>query len=373
MSHGVGVCESAVRPHGYKCEEFEVTTDDGYILGIQRIPQGRIEGNGMKRQPILLQHGLLVDGIVWILNSPEQSLAFILADNGFDVWIANTRGTRPSRRHVSLSPSDKAYWAWSWDELVTHDLPTTINLVSKYTGQKLHYVGHSLGTLIALASFSERRLEDKLKSAALLCPVAYLDHMQTPLGILGAKVFLGEILSDGLGIAEFNPNNKKVSSFLSMLCNSNPSVNCYDLLSSFTGNNCCLNASSIEVFLKYEPQPTSIKTMIHLSQTFRDGVLTKYDYGNEEMNTERYGQGTPPAYNLSNIPNGFPLYLIHGGRDLLSDVQDVKHLLDDLKFHDKKQLNVHYVQNYAHADFVIGVSAKQMVYESMIAFLRHHQ
>lgn len=44
--------------------------------------------------------------MTWLMNSPEQDLPLILADNGFDVWIANTRGTKHSRRHVSLDPSN---------------------------------------------------------------------------------------------------------------------------------------------------------------------------------------------------------------------------------------------------------------------------
>lgn len=47
------------------------------------------------------------DGLSWLLASPEESLPFVLADHGFDVWIANTRGTRWSRRHVSLDPSSR--------------------------------------------------------------------------------------------------------------------------------------------------------------------------------------------------------------------------------------------------------------------------
>lgn len=48
-------------------------------------------------------HLLLVqDGMTWLLNPPEQNLPLILADNGFDVWIANARGTRFSRQHTSL-------------------------------------------------------------------------------------------------------------------------------------------------------------------------------------------------------------------------------------------------------------------------------
>lgn len=44
----------------------------------------------------------LQDGLTWLLNSTEQSLPLILADNGYDMWIVNTRGTRFSRGHVSI-------------------------------------------------------------------------------------------------------------------------------------------------------------------------------------------------------------------------------------------------------------------------------
>uniref|UniRef100_A0A6V7QY89 Lipase n=1 Tax=Ananas comosus var. bracteatus TaxID=296719 RepID=A0A6V7QY89_ANACO len=376
-----GPCALMVIPRGYKCEEYEVvTTQDGYILSMQRIPQGRgggingSGGDGKRRQPVLLQHGVLMDGITWLLNSPQQSLAFVLADHGFDVWIANTRGTRWSRRHVSLDPSSTAYWAWSWDELVTNDLPATFDFVYSKTGQKLHYVGHSMGTLTALASFSEGKLVDKLQSAALLSPIAYLTHMTTPIGILCAKAFIGEIITNWLGIAEFNPQGcanfthlEGVTNLLKTLC-LDPNVDCYDLMRAFTGNNCCLNASTVELFLKYEPQPTSTKTMVHLAQTFRDGVLTKYDYGRGEANIEYYGQSTPPIYNMSNIPKSLPLFLSYGGQDSLSDVRDVELLLDDLKFHEGDKLTVQFVKDYAHADFVMGVSAKQIVYNAVIAF-----
>lgn len=39
---------------------YQVKTDDGYILSVQRIPQGREGGGGQIRQPVLLQHGVLV-------------------------------------------------------------------------------------------------------------------------------------------------------------------------------------------------------------------------------------------------------------------------------------------------------------------------
>ncbi|XP_021801113.1 triacylglycerol lipase 2-like [Prunus avium] len=102
----VGICKSMVETQGYTCQEHQVTTEDGYILGLQRIPKGRSGNEIADRQPVLLQHGGLLDASSWLLNPPDQSLAFILADNGFDVWLANFRGTKSSRGHTSLSPDD---------------------------------------------------------------------------------------------------------------------------------------------------------------------------------------------------------------------------------------------------------------------------
>ena len=36
------------------------------------------------------------------------------------------------------------YWYWSWDDLVAYELPSVFDFISKETGQKIHYVGHSL-------------------------------------------------------------------------------------------------------------------------------------------------------------------------------------------------------------------------------------
>ncbi|KAG9133655.1 hypothetical protein Leryth_021644 [Lithospermum erythrorhizon] len=183
---------------------------------MQRIPPHRsssvVGSDGPKTSrlspPVLLQHGLLVDGMTWLLNSPGQSLAFILADSGFDVWISNIRGTRFSRRHVTLNANiNPEFWDWTWDDLIMNDLPAVINFIFKQTGQKLHYVGHSLGTLMALASFSsgnEKQVVDKVKSAALLSPIAYLSHMTTAFGVVAARSFVGEITTM-FGLAEFNP------------------------------------------------------------------------------------------------------------------------------------------------------------------------
>ncbi|CAA6667892.1 unnamed protein product [Spirodela intermedia] len=328
-----------------------VTTEDGYILTMQRIPEGRNGDGGTAaagpRQPVLLQHGVLMDGTTWVLNSPEESLAYVLADAGYDVWIANARGTRWSRRHSTLDSSSPAYWRWSWDELALYELPATVGFVYQKTGKRVDYVGHSMvGTLMALASLSEGRLVDKLRSAALLSPMLAW-----------------------LGISEFDPKGLPVTNFLKLLC-LDPSIDCYDLMTSLTGKNCCLNESTVELFLNYEPQPTSTRNMVHFAQTYRDGVPSKFDFGGRDANLRQYGQERPPAYNMSAISSEFPIFLSYGGRDFLSDVEDVRRLLIDLRSHDADKLTVQFVPEFAHVDFIIGVSAKTVVYDQVLAFFR---
>lgn len=373
-SPGSGTCQLRLAIYGYPCEEHTVTTKDGYILSVQRIPAGGRSGSSSinNKGPVLLQHGLLVDGFTWLLNSPSESLGYILADNGYDVWIANSRGTVYSLGHTSLSSDDPAYWDWSWDELAAYDLPATVGYVHQQTGQqKIHYVGHSLGTLIALASFSEgNNLINMIKSAALLSPIAYLNQIPSIFLQGAARLYLGEQLY-WLGIARLNPAGAEVKNLLEKVCKVT-GFDCYDLLTAFTGKNCCLNSTSFQVLLEHEPQSTSTKNMVHIAQTMRRGVISKYDYDNIVTNLKHYGQITPPLYNMARIPKGFPVFISYGKDDVLSDVHDVSHLLGVLDGHQTNDLTVNFVKDYAHADFIMAVNANKLVYDPLMDFFKHH-
>ncbi|ONK70273.1 uncharacterized protein A4U43_C05F32030 [Asparagus officinalis] len=375
QSTSAGICKSRVEIYGYKCEEHTVTTKDGYILSLQRIPNGHhsvtMKGKKKKKIPVLLQHGIFMDGITFLLNSPENSLGYILADGGYDVWIANSRGTKFSRRHTVLSVNQSEYWDWSWDELVAYDLPAFYYYVYEHSGQqKIHYVGHSLGTLLALASFSEMPLIGMTRSAALICPIAYLNGVRSPIARIAADSFLADAYY-WLGLNEFNPTSELVKRFLKIICKQSGS-DCYDLVTDFTGNNCCLNKSSINVFLEHEPQPTSAKNVIHMCQMLRTGTIRKFDYGDASTNIKHYGNPHPPVYDMKAIPKDLPLFLSYGGRDWLSDVEDVKRLLADLKPHRKMKARVNYQACYAHGDFVMGINARQLVYNPLLSFLKLH-
>ncbi|XP_020211098.1 triacylglycerol lipase 2 [Cajanus cajan] len=358
-----GICKTMVETQGYTCEEHKVTTEDGYILSLQRMPMGR-SGEKADKPPVLLQHGIFSDATTWLINSPDESLGFILADNGYDVWLANVRGTQYSNGHTSLNPNDKAYWDWSWDELAGYDLPAFVQYVYNYTGQRMHYAGHSLGTLMALAALSRGQELNMLRSAALLCPIAHMNQITSLPTKLAADIFIANDIY-WLGISEFNPNGGAGSNFVEEICNK-LNLNCANLMSLVTGPNCCLNSSKTVI----SSEPTATKNLIHLSQMIRTGKIAKYDYGDQGENMKHYGQPIPPPYVMTKISNDFPLFLSYGGQDMLSDLNDVQVLLNDLKDHDKNKLVVLFKKNYAHLDFVRAVNANQMVYDPMMAFFK---
>lgn len=125
--------EDVCHENGWATESYTVTTEDGYILDVHRIP-GKLTDSSKPKPAVLLQHGLDCDMMMWVFNSPELAPAFILAENGFDVWMGNNRGNRYSMGHTSLSHKHEKYWDFSQEELGLYDAPAIIDLVIEKTG-----------------------------------------------------------------------------------------------------------------------------------------------------------------------------------------------------------------------------------------------
>ncbi|XP_051138158.1 triacylglycerol lipase 1 [Andrographis paniculata] len=358
-STAAGLCVNVIEPHGFPCAEHTTQTEDGYVLGLQRVssPSVIVRQRG---SPILLVHGLFMAGDAWFMDSPNQSLGFVLANRGFDVWVGNVRGTFWSHGHVSLSVKEKEFWDWSWQELALFDLGEMIRYIYSVTNSKVTVVGHSQGTIMSLAAFTQPDIVNMVEAAALLCPISYLDHITAKLVLRLVKMRLDEIIM-ALGIHQLNFKSELGTNIMDMMCDGH--MDCDDMLSSLTGKNCCFNSSRIDHYLEFEPHPTSSKNIHHLFEMIRKGSFSMYDYG-VLKNLLKYGRLKAPAFDLGSIPSSLPIWMGYGGTDALADVIDVQHTVKELNC----KTRLLYLENYGHIDFLLSVSSKEDVYDSMLSF-----
>ncbi|KAL7857141.1 hypothetical protein SRHO_G00160400 [Serrasalmus rhombeus] len=357
-----------IRHWGYPAEEFEVVTQDGYILSVNRIPHGIKNKAWQVPKPVVfLQHGLLAAGSNWVTNPPNTSLGFVLADAGFDVWLGNSRGNTWSRKHVILTPDQNQYWEFSHDEMAKKDLPAVINFITKTTGQeKIFYVGHSQGTTIGFMAFSAMpQLASKIKMFFALAPVATVTFTSSPMTKL--SVFPEPLIWDLFGRKDFFPQNELIKFFATEFCSKKPISllcgNIFFLLCGFDEKN--LNMTRTPVYTTHCPAGTSVQNMVHWSQAVKSGKLMAYDYG-KAGNIVHYNQTTPPQYNVKDMK--VPTALWSGGQDTLADPQDVAVLLTQLP----NLVYHHHIKHWEHLDFIWGLDAPQEMYNKMIKLMREH-
>ena len=119
-----------IENRGYLYEEHEIITEDGYILTAFRVPGKKSERLGeVRRQPVIMQHGLIDDGGTWFFNNETLDLSLELVNQGYDVWATNNRGTAYSNRHIKWTIDDKEYWNFTMNEMGKYDVPANVKYV----------------------------------------------------------------------------------------------------------------------------------------------------------------------------------------------------------------------------------------------------
>nr|CAD7463606.1 unnamed protein product [Timema tahoe] len=65
-----------ITKYGYPVESHTVTTEDGYILTMHRIPYGKISSDVTSRPAVMVQHGLFSSSADWIVMGPGKGLGW---------------------------------------------------------------------------------------------------------------------------------------------------------------------------------------------------------------------------------------------------------------------------------------------------------
>ncbi|KAK3877145.1 hypothetical protein Pcinc_018128 [Petrolisthes cinctipes] len=405
---------------GYTVETHDVITPDGYILTVHHIPpytnpdkpttnsrrkvnpstnvtQDPIhpssdspeDGEGrMEEEPshpvndegqessthvegekvVFLQHGLMGSSDNWNTNTPHDSLAYMLSDNGYDVWMGNFRGNIYSRRHLNLSHTDSQFWRFSYDEMAKYDLPAMLEYVLKYTGEeRLLYVGHSMGTTVffAMMSTQPEYYQRRVATMVALAPVATLTSIASPIKYLAPLVnelhFIlrlfgndNELLTNRLLISLWDPYR---------VCGSH--TLCENLQFMITGfDPARANEDMVPIILSHNPAGSSTQTLFHFAQGYTSGRFQQFDFG-RKRNLKHYGQERPPVYDVSKI--NIPINLFWADNDWMTGEKDVRLLEQKLPHLE----TTHKIPNpaFSHLDFLWATDARSLVYEKVFNIL----
>lgn len=151
-----------------------------------------------RKGPVFFMHGLCAFASDYLMTGPARAFrelfsmenvcdliktpmfaAYLLSDNGYDVWLGNSRGTDQSQRHKHLSATSDEYWDFSFHEIGFFDVRAMIDFTLKKTkSPKLFYVGHSQGAtaiLVLLSMLPE--YNQKILQAHLMAPASFMKNV----------------------------------------------------------------------------------------------------------------------------------------------------------------------------------------------------
>jgi len=367
LLHSVDPAPILISKEGYPSETHTVTTEDGYILEVHRIPHGRkSQEDGSPRPVVFLQHGLLSSSADWLIAGRDNALGYILADAGYDVWLGNFRGNTYGRQHAHLDPSHFQFWDFSWDHHGNYDLPAMLKHVMAYTKmEKIFYVGHSMGTtsFMVMANLHPE-LQKHIVLANFLAPVAYVGHLKGPLRLAIPYLTQARKFFDGLKIGEFLPSNNALHWISDLACKDK------DVFEEICGlaifvlcgfDKAQMNNTLLHPITQHTPAGTSVHTMVQYGQEIKSNGFHAYDHGTTK-NMRLYGTVKPRQYHVEKVTA--PVAVYWGDNDWMAQPTDVMRTTSQLP-NLVKSYRVPF-SGWNHLDFMYAIDVVPLVYTPMI-------
>jgi pimeloyl-ACP methyl ester carboxylesterase len=148
--------QNAPTPDLRPCTDGFAYTADGWRLGVRHLRPAAPNPN---KRPVVLCHGLGLNGTFWTLTDPRAHLPAQLLARGYEVFIFDFRGSGESspvgpvaRINAHLRQTfllELGEGRWDVDEIVRYDVPAVLDYVKAATGHdQVNWVGHSLGGML---------------------------------------------------------------------------------------------------------------------------------------------------------------------------------------------------------------------------------
>ena len=248
----------------------------------------------------MIQHGIFDSADFVVAHGPEQSPAFFLANKGYDVWIANSRGNKYSRQHKSLNPDkDAKFWDFSFFDMV-QDYKANIEHVRGVTGQnKIAVIGHSQGTSSMFSGLATQNswFKERVSIFVALGSVARLDHLTSKLLKFMIETPYALDIVKNFHIYEMFPSDFLTKPAFILLWGTVPTICKFgNKLIADTDSNVDSNEWA-RIFFSHFPSGSSTKCLEHYAQIYKSKKFQNFDYGNEE-NMKVYGINSAQEFNL---------------------------------------------------------------------------
>ncbi|KAK9737382.1 alpha/beta-hydrolase lipase region [Popillia japonica] len=380
---------------GYPLETYKLTSSDGYILTVFRLPNMNYpHSNGYSvfvqhgilskiymnyphsnGYSVFVQHGILSNGANFVTLG-NVSLVYLLWDAGYDVWftirstdvwVGNFRGTYYSQDHINLTVYDKEYWDHSIDEMATIDMPLIMDFISKTTARRgnIYYIGHSLGTTIALmyaAAYPEESAQH-VRMFVFMAPAYTLSNMISPYKQIVPLVPLVWKIATDFDLYRLLGQSQPLRAITQIFCLESPILIqlCAQLHNLFYGPTTGVGSEKVPVYYNIVPGGTALKVLAQAADLVANH-FRKFDYG--VKNLEKYGTVKPPPYDISKIKA--PCYIMYGMNDWVAGKKDAINLYNTLSPEARYGIREINDGDFNHLDFIYGRHAKQYVYDRII-------
>lgn len=348
--------------YGIPVEEHWTTTEDGYILKLFRLARPGAP-------VLLLQHGVLASAWCWLFNSPDLAPGIQLFNEGYDIWLTNSRGNLFSKNHTSLEPEfSKEFWDFSFADMGRYDVPANIDYVLQQTGKpQLSFVAWSQGTSQFFVSMTDDKtkalVDEKVNLFVALSPVTFMEHQSSFLLKIVTDLHIGALVEAAFpyGFLDY----KSLATVAQLFCKLTLGALCKITVDLICGQSSLDNPKAITNMTAHFPSGTSVKALAHYEQEILSDQFCEYDYGDD--NQAKYGSDTPPSYDLSKI--SVPTALFVASEDTMANPADVETLMSGMPtpvFKDE-------FTDFSHMTWLTGTdSAFQTWYPKMSQLLRQY-
>lgn len=402
--------QELIEQAGFKHRTHFVEADDGYITQMIRIINPLADRKRLRQPPVAMFHGGTLDTGQYIIQSTRQhhperwprvqgqihtswnrSLGFMLANNGYDVWLVGSRGcNRANQGHkfvkgykplytydLNASPDwvtkqlELSFTYWSnhtFDDIIDKEIPRQLERIMLLTGSpKVSVVAlsnSSPSTMAVLAS--KPKLAKKVHNYVAIAPLLSAKNSNRALRVFFETI--GTKLPDQFGnlVMELILSRPIRDAILAL--NQSPLLR-YSLIKIITN---IAFGSSPRFQTLIEPNalnhilnPFGFRSIKHISQVLLAGKIQKFDFGPIE-NQLRYGSIFPPAYDMSKMTCANWM-IVTAEHDQLSTYEDVQKLATTTPKRPYRHL---YWKNANHVDLVMGADIDTRVNLPILEFMQ---